>query len=318
MSAGTAEGGTMQYALGTETEATEQYTTSIPTATDAGTYYVWYKVVGDENHTDTEAVCVTATITPEEAHQHTFDIGDPRWAWSFVDGNCYANATYTCTCGETQEVSATVEGIESDDHTTITYTATDEYDNTDTRTYDASYIVTYKGNADTCKYGDTWRKSEDSAYDWMVNDVLRASGTKEFFFPVIGNAAVTTTASSLEEQNALINVLSAEGGADKLTYVVSWSLPKGAKVKSTMIYRCRDDKAAITTADDLKAASNLRTYNMKMKVRNGQYTFTASGLTSGSSQTIIAEVVYTYNSETYTINTASGTEGPMHIGIGNA
>ena len=30
-------GGEMQYALGTETEATGSYTTSIPTATDAGT-----------------------------------------------------------------------------------------------------------------------------------------------------------------------------------------------------------------------------------------------------------------------------------------
>ena len=30
-------GGTMQYALGTATEATQPYTTSIPTGTDAGT-----------------------------------------------------------------------------------------------------------------------------------------------------------------------------------------------------------------------------------------------------------------------------------------
>ena len=59
---GEATGGTMQYALGTKDAATEEYTTSIPTATNAGTYYVWYKVVGDENHNDTEAVCVTASI----------------------------------------------------------------------------------------------------------------------------------------------------------------------------------------------------------------------------------------------------------------
>ncbi len=55
-------GGTMQYALGTATEATQPYTTSIPTATNAGTYYVWYKAVGDENHNDSEAVCVTVTV----------------------------------------------------------------------------------------------------------------------------------------------------------------------------------------------------------------------------------------------------------------
>ena len=60
---GTPTGGTMQYALGTATEATQPYTTAITTATDAGTYYVWYKVVGDGNHNDLVATTpVTAEI----------------------------------------------------------------------------------------------------------------------------------------------------------------------------------------------------------------------------------------------------------------
>ena len=54
----------MHYALGTAIEAIEQYTTSIPTKTDAGTYYVWYKVVGDDNHKDTDAKCVEVKIDP--------------------------------------------------------------------------------------------------------------------------------------------------------------------------------------------------------------------------------------------------------------
>ena len=62
VTAGTATGGEMQYALGNATEATQPYTTSIPAKTDAGTYYVWYKVVGDENHNDTEPKSVTVTI----------------------------------------------------------------------------------------------------------------------------------------------------------------------------------------------------------------------------------------------------------------
>ena len=66
VTAGTATGGTMQYALGTATEATQPYTTSIPTATEAGTYYVWYKVVGDENHNDTKPVYVTALINEKK------------------------------------------------------------------------------------------------------------------------------------------------------------------------------------------------------------------------------------------------------------
>ena len=65
VNAGEATGGEMQYALGTKDAATEEYTTSIPAKTDAGTYYVWYKAVGDETHTDSEAKCITVTISSE-------------------------------------------------------------------------------------------------------------------------------------------------------------------------------------------------------------------------------------------------------------
>ena len=63
VTAGEATGGEMQYALGTKDAATQPYTTSIPTATDAEIYYVWYKVAGDENHSDTEPACVSAAIS---------------------------------------------------------------------------------------------------------------------------------------------------------------------------------------------------------------------------------------------------------------
>ena len=49
--------GTMQYSLdGTN------YSTSIPTGTDAGEYTVYYKVVGDEDHSDSEVATVSVTI----------------------------------------------------------------------------------------------------------------------------------------------------------------------------------------------------------------------------------------------------------------
>lgn len=49
VTAGTAEGGEILYALGDANGPTGDYSASIPTATAAGTYYVWYKVTGDEN-----------------------------------------------------------------------------------------------------------------------------------------------------------------------------------------------------------------------------------------------------------------------------
>ena len=61
-------GYTMKYAVTTENvKPTDEklYTTEIPTKTEVGTYYVWYKVVGDINDNDSKAVCITVVIKPQ-------------------------------------------------------------------------------------------------------------------------------------------------------------------------------------------------------------------------------------------------------------
>lgn len=55
---GTAEGGTMVYAL----SENGSYSDTIPTAINAGPYKVWYYVDGDSNHSDTEKAFVEVTI----------------------------------------------------------------------------------------------------------------------------------------------------------------------------------------------------------------------------------------------------------------
>ena len=91
----TLAGGTMQYALGTATEATQPYTASIPTATDAGTYYVWYKAKGDGSHTDSSPVCLTVKI--KEVHTHKFEHFEEKDSTYTESGY---KAHYECTeCG---------------------------------------------------------------------------------------------------------------------------------------------------------------------------------------------------------------------------
>lgn len=58
--AGSASGGTMMYS----TSRTGTYSEDIPTGTDAKQYSVWYRVVGDDNHSDTTPVEIKATIAP--------------------------------------------------------------------------------------------------------------------------------------------------------------------------------------------------------------------------------------------------------------
>ena len=67
VTAGKASGGTMQYAVGTAEEATGSYSAAIPEGTEAGTYYVWYKAVGDADHSDSDAAYVMATISESPA-----------------------------------------------------------------------------------------------------------------------------------------------------------------------------------------------------------------------------------------------------------
>lgn len=57
INAGHTEGGIMWYKLGGGT-----YSTELPTATNAGTYTVYYKVVGDASHNNTEEKSIKVTI----------------------------------------------------------------------------------------------------------------------------------------------------------------------------------------------------------------------------------------------------------------
>ena len=52
-------GGELQYAFSED----GTYSTSLPTATEAGTYSVYYKVVGDRNHNDTEPAKINVTVS---------------------------------------------------------------------------------------------------------------------------------------------------------------------------------------------------------------------------------------------------------------
>lgn len=68
VNAGSTTGGTLQYAIGTSASSapTSGWGTGIPSKTNAGTYYVWYKVVGGANYNDVSAKCVTVTIAKKE------------------------------------------------------------------------------------------------------------------------------------------------------------------------------------------------------------------------------------------------------------
>ena len=87
ITAGVATGGELQYKLGEN----GTYGTTVPTATAAGTYTVYYKVVGDANHNDVAEASINVTIGQADLNE--------------VDVAAIANQVYT---GEAIEPALTV------------------------------------------------------------------------------------------------------------------------------------------------------------------------------------------------------------------
>lgn len=81
VTAGETTDGKMVYALGRgkdEAPDEDAYSEDIPTGVEGGTYYVWYKIIGDENHTDSAAACIEVTIVDDEKKDDdTPEIIDP-------------------------------------------------------------------------------------------------------------------------------------------------------------------------------------------------------------------------------------------------
>ena len=108
VTAGTASGGTMMYAVTTENTkptSTEGFTATVPTAESraAGTFYVWYYVKADSTHTDSEiagSVTVTVNAAPAAGTTVTWD-----------STNVFVEANENVSVSRSPVSSATFEGI---------------------------------------------------------------------------------------------------------------------------------------------------------------------------------------------------------------
>ncbi|MBR4174719.1 MAG: hypothetical protein IKR56_05215 [Lachnospiraceae bacterium] len=98
VTAGTVSGGSIYYAIG-ENETTapdfdgksesqdKKWNITVPTGTDAGTYYVWYIVAGDENHNDTKSEVLTVKILPVNRESLISTVSEARAYYNDIKGN---------------------------------------------------------------------------------------------------------------------------------------------------------------------------------------------------------------------------------------
>lgn len=78
ITAGATDAGTLKYKMTTTNEQpakdADGWSTDIPTATDAGTYYVWYYIVGNDNYNDSEICETPITVTIEEGASSAYPV----------------------------------------------------------------------------------------------------------------------------------------------------------------------------------------------------------------------------------------------------
>ena len=135
ITAGTANGGTMQYSLnGTD------WSTAIPKAKDAKNYTVYYKVVGDSSHSDSVVKSVTVTIGKKPAtvapKSYTITKGSAIPTFELVYTGLVAGDTLTPSAG----TAPTFSCFEADGTTPVS-----------TSTAAGSYTITWT-NKDTTTF----------------------------------------------------------------------------------------------------------------------------------------------------------------------
>jgi methionine-rich copper-binding protein CopC len=218
---GKTSGGEVQYALNS---APSRYDTAIPTATEAGKYTVYYKVVGDKNHNDLAVQSVDVTIKRKPLTDITIELTPDSFEY---DGKVKLPTTVTVKFkeGKTETVVPDTEydwTCDNDSPTnqgTYTITITDatdgNYDLTGVTANTATFYIGKTAQAplviedkpDSTIYGDTFTLttsggSSSSAVTWSATGPVTVDeNTGEV--EIIGVGEVTITATNPGDKNYL-------------------------------------------------------------------------------------------------------------------
>ncbi len=214
--AGNATGGTMVYSL----SKAGDYSPAIPTAKDVKAYTVWYKVLGDANHKDTEAKSVTASIVVNNVSKPTIQVEPAAVKYTgekqeptitvkddnglVIDGSeytvAYTNAAGTAVTDLTNvgKYTVTITGVSDGNYTF------DTTDGKNTATFEIlaadQEALTITGTRERVYYGDTIQLDTtggNGTVTWKVNDGSTvASIDAAGLLKITGVGSVTVTATS--------------------------------------------------------------------------------------------------------------------------
>ena len=197
VNAGSATGGTMQYKLGSGS-----WSTSVPSQTNAGSYTVSWKVVGDANHTDVNETSLGSISIAKKAP--TFNL-----------------STTSVSFANTEKVNATKE-------VTITY----DGDGTLSVSSSNTGKVTASVNQSTKKI--TLTRKDGGAASGITITVSAAAGTN---YSAPANKTVSVSMAATDGhllKDAAVGYAVADNG---LAYADKNNIPDGAKIIGMVAYK---------------------------------------------------------------------------------
>ena len=206
VSEGVAVNGELQYALGEsattapeDSETATVWSTTIPTGTDAGTYYVWYRVYGGDNNTGVDPICIPVVIAKKsinvtvDAKEKVYGTTDPELTYTsdaLVEGD-----TFTGKLACTKE-----EKVGEYDITQGTLTAGENYEIAFTgakfKITIRDYVVETAPVANDLTYSGTAQalvNADAAVVDDKLNDVVKDTGKLEY---ILGENAETAPAET--------------------------------------------------------------------------------------------------------------------------
>ena len=287
VNAGTATNGTIQYKLGNGS-----YSTSIPSITDAGTYNVYYKVIGDANYSDIAEQKLTITIAKKAGYINTKPTGKTLTyngnnqnlitAGSDASGTIqYSldNKTWQTTIPQGKDVKTYTIYYKVDASTNFnaisasSIKTTINKGNSTISTTPSAKTLTFNNtdqtliNAGSATNGTMQYKLNNGSYSTTIPKAKNA-GTYTVYYKVIGNANY----NDIAEKSISVTINKANS-----------TLTKAPTAKTGLVYTGR--------AQTLINAGSATNGTIQYKLNNGSYSTSLPSATNGGTYTIYYKVV---------------------------
>ena len=251
VTAGYVEGGTLSYALGDDAETvpedtegeTSKWSGTVPTASAAGTYYVWYKpgTDGDAQYVEVTIAKKTLTITAdsgEKPFDYTELTKDTYTSEGLAEGDSISSVTVTGR----QQLMGTVDNIPS--NAVITNAVGEDVT--------ASYDITYVNGTLTITWPENMVQKSLTAFNGNLATYEIVVNPQEYILTEDGQSFILKDTFS---NNQSINYGSVKTNSSEVTYDFSgqtgtYVIPGGEKVTITYTTRVSGQVGETVTFDN--------------------------------------------------------------------